>query len=229
VGKTLLARLLTDYHRRQGNREVVAFDINQGENTIRQFLPLQARAASINDIKGKMALFDQLIADDRINKIVDLGCDSFAAFFETISHIGFVEEAQRRAIALAVLFIMTPEANSIDAYSNLSNSLDDALLTVVHNELQGRMQNREAYWPLGSTKGVLQFPALRLRLRRYIETPPMSFADADFLDRARVPLELRSELQGWLSSVFREFHELELRFLLKDLRSSLDFSRSRPE
>ena len=52
VGKTLLARLLTDFHRHEG-REVVAFDLNSGDGTLAQFLPAQANPASIADVQGR--------------------------------------------------------------------------------------------------------------------------------------------------------------------------------
>lgn len=56
VGKALVARLLTDFHRSE-NRTVVAFDLNSGE----QFLPEQTVIASVHDVNGQMALFDRLV------------------------------------------------------------------------------------------------------------------------------------------------------------------------
>jgi MinD-like ATPase involved in chromosome partitioning or flagellar assembly len=59
VGKTLVARLLTDFHLSE-SRKVVAFDLNAGERTLSQFLPQQTVAASVRDVNGQMALFDRL-------------------------------------------------------------------------------------------------------------------------------------------------------------------------
>ncbi|MGA7387640.1 MAG: hypothetical protein WBW99_06895 [Pseudolabrys sp.] len=42
VGKTLLARLLADFHLHEG-RSVAAFDLNVGERTLVQFLPKRPR------------------------------------------------------------------------------------------------------------------------------------------------------------------------------------------
>ena len=80
VGKTLLARLLTDFHMHEG-RSVAAFDLNSGEGTLAQFLPEHAAASAIGDIQGQMALFDRLVADDDTTKVVDLGHESFESFF----------------------------------------------------------------------------------------------------------------------------------------------------
>ncbi|MGH6682961.1 MAG: hypothetical protein ACRECA_03380, partial [Pseudolabrys sp.] len=61
VGKTLLARMLVDFHLHEG-RAAAGFDLNSGEDTLAQFLPEQAATAAIGDVAGQMALFDRLIA-----------------------------------------------------------------------------------------------------------------------------------------------------------------------
>ena len=48
VGKTLLARLLTDFHLNEG-RLVTAFDLNVGERALAQFLPQKTTMASIRE------------------------------------------------------------------------------------------------------------------------------------------------------------------------------------
>src|ERR1700740_483343 len=108
VGKTLLARLLTDFHRHEG-REVAAFDLNSGEGTLAQFLPLQASVAAIDEIRGQMALFDSLVANDVAAKVVHLGNQAFEPFFALAEQIGFAEEAHGRGIAPAVFFMLTPD------------------------------------------------------------------------------------------------------------------------
>ncbi|MFZ0351535.1 MAG: hypothetical protein WAM03_25860, partial [Pseudolabrys sp.] len=96
VGKTLLARLLADFHRQEGHA-VETFDLNAGEKTLAHFLPGQTTTATIRDINGQMALFDRLVADENTTKVVDLGHESFEAFFAVTHQIGFVEEARSRS------------------------------------------------------------------------------------------------------------------------------------
>ena len=109
VGKTLLARLLTDFHLQEGppGRGLRP----QCRRRHAGAVPARARTApAIDDIKGQMALFDRLIADDGVTKVVDLGHESFEAFFALAEQIGFAEEAHRRGIAPAILFVITPDA-----------------------------------------------------------------------------------------------------------------------
>ncbi len=136
VGKTLLARLLTDFHSQEG-RSVAAFDLNSGERTLAQFLPERVVTATIRDINGQMALFDRLVADDDATKVIDLGHESFESFFAVAHQIGFVEEARRRSIAVAILFMVTPDQTSVEAYRNLRARFARATLAPVHNEIAG--------------------------------------------------------------------------------------------
>jgi hypothetical protein len=97
VGKTLLARLLAEFHRQEG-RAVEAFDLNAGGGTLAQFLPELTAVSDIADVKGQIAVFDRLAAEDGASKIVDLGHGSFEAFFALAHQIRFAEEAKRRSI-----------------------------------------------------------------------------------------------------------------------------------
>lgn len=215
VGKTLLARLLVDFHRQQG-RTVEAFDLNTGEGTLKEFAPELTTVSNIADVKGQMALFDRLIAADGIYRVVDLGHNSFEAFFALAQHIGFAEEAVRRAIACAILFVITPDATSVEAFRGLRSRFPEALPAPVHNEIFGVARHRGKYESMGSDAQLARLPVLAAGCRKYIETPPFSFADL-----SAVPPAAGEELQHWLRRTYREFRELDLRILLADLQSAI--------
>jgi len=220
VGKTLLARLLTDFHIHEGH-SVEAFDLNSGEGTLAQFLPEHTTVSEIADINGQMALFDRLVSDDDVTKIVDLSHESFESFFTVAKRIGFAEEARRRGIAPAVLFVMTPDQTSVEAYSRLRNRIPQAALTPVHNEMLGPAQHRDKYPTAGSGTMPVRFAVLMPGLRRYIDKPPFSFSESRLADAKGIPLDVHIELQRWLRKVYLEFRELDLRVLLADLQSSI--------
>jgi hypothetical protein len=219
VGKTLLARLLIDFHGHEG-RTAAGFDLNAGEDTLAQFLPEQAAVADIAGIQGQMALFDRLIAEDEIAKVVDLGHESFTSFFAVARRIGFAEEARRRGIAPAILFVMTPDPISVEAFRNLRSRLDLAILTPVQNEILGAAQHRDKYLPVGTGAVRMKLPALAPGLRRYIDKPPFSFAESKLANAKDIPIDVHVELQRWLRKIYLEFRELDLRVLLADLQSS---------
>lgn len=223
VGKTLLARLLTDFYRQEG-RTIAGFDLNAGERTLAQFLPEQTITATIHDINGQMALFDRLVADEDTTKVIDLGHESYGPFFRVAHEIGFVEEARRRSIAVAILFTVTPDATSAEAYRNLRTNFAQVTLAPVHNELLGSAQHRDKYPLADGSRVTVRLPALAPGLRRYIEAPPFSFAESIMGNSTGVPNEAQAELQRWLRRIYLEFRELDLRILLADLRSSIQFS-----
>jgi hypothetical protein len=218
VGKTLLARLLTDFHLHEG-RPVAAFDLNVGEDTLAQFLPEHVTLSAIDDLKGQMAIFDHLIVDDGVSKVVDLGRASFEPFFTLASQFGFAKEARSRDIALVVLYLMTPDGTSVQAYRSLRSRLPEAVLAPVHNEIFGAAQHSNKYAPMDSGTVVLRLPLLALNVRKYVERPPFSFADST--RAAALDTDINIELQHFLRRIYRELRELYLRVMVIDLKSSI--------
>jgi hypothetical protein len=208
VGKTLLARLLTDFHLTEG-RTVAAFDLNTGEKTLAQFIPAHAATSAIDDLKGQMALFDRLISDDGVTKIVDLGHASFESFFTLATQFGFAAEARSRGIRPMVLYPLTPDSTSVEAYHRLSHRLSELTFVPVRNELFGPSEHRDKYRLIGSKTMVIRLPMLAARLRKYVETPPFSFADSRCAAALKVPSDVE-ELQHWFCRIILEFRQFNL-------------------
>jgi hypothetical protein len=118
----------------------------------------------------------------------------------------------------------TPDSTSVEAYERLRTRMPQLSLTPVHNELLGAAQHREKY-PVG-TGGTaqLRFSVLAPALRKYIETPPFSFAEEQLANARNIPIDTHIELQRWLRKMYLEFRELDLRILLADLQSSIRLS-----
>ena len=220
VGKTLLARLLADFYLQEG-RSVATFDLNAGERTLAQFLPEKTTLATVRDINGQMALFDRLIADEDTTKVVDIGHESFESFFSVAHQIGFIDEARLRSVAVAILFTVTPDQTSVEAYRNLRARFARAILAPVHNEIFGPAQHRDKYPVASGNPGIVRLPVLAPGLRRYIDTPPFSFANSNMGNAVGIPIAAHVELQRWLRRVYLEFRELDLRILLTDLQGSI--------
>lgn len=220
VGKTMLARLLVDYYT-QEKRPVAAFDLGSGDGALARFLPRQVTVADIDKIPGQMALFDLLVTANDDTKIVDVGHESYEAFFTVAQRIGLADEARKRGIAPVILFPMSPDRAAIDAYRLLGQRFRRATLSPVHNEMLGSHPPRGKYAPAGLGAAQMRLPALTPGLRRYVETPPFSFADTALANARNIPLDVHIELQRWLRKAHLEFRELDLRVLLSDLQTSM--------
>jgi hypothetical protein len=117
-----------------------------------------------------------------------------------------------------ILFIVAPDHTSVTAYRSLRARFAHATLAPVHNEMLGPAQHRDKY-PLTTGR-----PGPVPGLRRYMETPPFSFADPRIADSTRIPATAYAELERWLRRIYLEFRELDLRILLVDLQSSIQLS-----
>lgn len=219
VGRTLVARLLADFHMQSG-RTVEAFDLNPGHNSLSQFLPEHVKPAAIDTIQGQMALFDRLVGADDVTKIVDLGPAAFEPFFAVASQIGFAEEARKRSVAPAIMYVIASDKTSVESYAGLLRQFPQAIIAPVLNEVIAVGQQRERFPTSGKGSVLVRLPALAAGLRKYIDTPPFSFADSRY-SGPDIPLDIHIELQRWVRRVFLEFRELDLHMLLADLQSAI--------
>jgi hypothetical protein len=215
VGKTLIARVLTEFILIDG-RSAIAFDLNPNNAVLYGFLPRFAALADLTTTRGQMALFDELIAEDEVTKVIDLGDETYDKFFTLVRQIGLVDEARRREIQVIALFIGDPDPRSAQSYAALYRSLPRLALVPVHNEQIASVQSYMENFPSPAPgEPALRVSVLSPFLKSFIEKPGFSFDD--YLERQDTG---RTELHEWIERTFMQFRELELRLLLRDLKSS---------
>lgn len=205
VGKTLIARLLTEFLLLQKGA-VAAFDINLREPALTDYLPRVTETARIDDTFGQMALMDRLIVNDGIAKVIDLGFHAFDDFFRIVDEIGFVKEAARRGIDPIVLFIPDRDRASAAAWDMLKAALPRTALVAVDNEhvLLGE-------WPGALTDArPFKIAALPGFLKSIISR--LNFSFTRFLRENRGQ---SSELSQWVRDNYTRFRELELNLILR--------------
>ena len=213
VGKTLIARLLVEFFHAD-LRSVVAFDLNPHDPALADYLPGWTEIADVTESQGQIALFDRLIIDDGMPKVVDLGIEGFRAFFTVMHDVDFVDEARRRGIEPVILFIVDPDRMCERAYADLRERHPGVALVPVFNEAVTRGYDyRERFPPAGPGRLALTIPQLSPVLKGVIDKQTFSFAS--FI---KSEADAHSEIYGWVKRIFREFRELELRLLLDKLR-----------
>jgi hypothetical protein len=204
VGKTLLARLLTEFLKLQRS-DVTAFDISLKEPSLLDFLPGLTETADIDDTFGKMALMDRLIVHDEIAKVIDLGYHAFDEFFRMTAEIGFAKEAARRGVAPIVLFMGDSDRASLRAYETLQQQYPQRALYVIDNEQVLRGEIPPA---LGQGK-MLHMAALPPFLKTYIDR--LNFSFTGYL---RSEQDSSTELHQWIRTNYFAFRQIELSLLL---------------
>ena len=203
VGKTLLARLLSEFLLLKDGA-VCSFDINLKEPSLLEYLPRITETADVVDTFGKMQLMDRLIVNDGTAKVIDLGFHAFDEFFKMTHQIGFLKEAARRGVAPVVLFVADTDRISARSYPTLQEYFPAKALITIDNEhvVRGEL-------PRAMTAGrVLRISALPSFLKTYIDR--VSFSFTDYLRNER---DSSTELHQWIRRNYTSFRELELSLL----------------
>jgi hypothetical protein len=215
VGKTLVARLLTEFfYADQGS--VAAFDLNENDPSLVDYLPDVTAMADIQDTRGQMALLDRLVVGDEVPKVVDLGATLFDRFFHVLDEIDLTAEARRQSVDLVLLFMVDQDRSAARAYAMLQGRFPDLPIVPVYNEGVGTTQHEREEFATSGHAGALRIPALPAVVRGVVEKRRFSFVGF-----CAKPVDQQTPLHGWVRNVFVEFRKLELRLLLKKLSPSL--------
>jgi hypothetical protein len=205
VGKTLLARLLSEFLLLKDGK-VLAFDVNLKEPSLLEYLPDVTETAEVDNTFGKMALMDRLIINDGVTKVIDLGFHAFDEFFGMTEEIGFVKEAVRRGIAPVILFVGDTDRVSARSYPTLQRQIPRTLLVTVDNEYIVRGELPEAF----AGGKTLHIGALPTFLKTYVDR--LSFSFTDYLRNEK---DSSTELHQWIRRNYFSFRELELSLMLQ--------------
>jgi hypothetical protein len=215
TGVTTTARLITDYHLSRGVT-VEGFDTDAREPSYAERYPGLARVVDIFDVRGQIALFDQLLIPDDRPKVVDVWSHSFDQLFAIIAEIGFIEEAVRSGVAPLVLYQADTSQLAASNCRLLTTTWPDLWVSVVHNEGAAPLgfdarERLAAFRP----RGKLVIPALERPIARVLDDPDFMFSAFLRAPPAGMSLVVRAALRNWLLPVFTQIQSLELRIALQ--------------
>ena len=228
VGKTMLARLLTEHYMADG-RPVAAFDLADEGPGLADFLAHHVTIPNIRDIRGQVRFFDGLIETGNVPKIIDLSHREFANFFTIVDKIGLFEEARRRSIEPLILFLIDPSPVAAKAYGLLRRRFAGISLLPVRNLMVAKGLPYCASFPHASTLVVsLEISMLGPAARALVERERFSFLD---LGKQASPysdmsVRTRAELDAWFRRARFQFREIELSLLREQILTALQVDLS---
>jgi hypothetical protein len=215
VGKTLIAGLLIEFIRGT-ERLIEGYDLHPREPALAERFTEIVWPLDIADTRGQMELFDRLLFDNSITKVIDLGYERYEQFFAVMGEIDFVQEALRRGIEPIVLFVADPSPATAQSYAQLRRRLPTTTFVPAHNEFVSIMFAKEDFRPTHRECAVIRIPRLSPLVRGVIDRPSFSFGDY-ISSQPGGP----TEVHHWIATIFAAFRELELRLMMGRLASSL--------
>jgi hypothetical protein len=131
VGKTLLARTLTDYFRLSGGSPYI-FDTDAIERGLSGLFP-EARVVDLAVVLDQMVLFDTLAKRSPEMRVVDVTHSSLTKFFELLRETDVIAEASSNKVELIIFYIPDRRIDSFEAGLILRDNFPDCAFIVVEN------------------------------------------------------------------------------------------------
>jgi len=223
VGKTMLARLLTQHYLADA-RPVAAFDLADEGPGLADFLTRHVTIPNIRDTRGQVRFFDGLIETGHVPKVIDLSHREFANFFTIVDKIGLFEEARRRSIEPLILFLIDPSPVAVKAYGLLRRRFPGTSLLPVRNLTVAKGVPYGAAFPHASTLVVsLEIAVLGPAARAIVERETFSFLDLGDEDspHSDMSARTRAELETFFRRARFQFREIELSLIREQILTAL--------
>ena len=135
-GKTLLARLITDYLLLD-KRDPFLIDTDAPEGPLRHFFPGRTVLADFEKMPGQMKLFDTILGAPGRDYVVDLPQRHMLPFFTATAELNFWEEARAHGFRIFVYFIVDRAASSLKAAREIEQLAAPDLFIAVRNDQVG--------------------------------------------------------------------------------------------
>jgi hypothetical protein len=111
-GKTLLARLVSDYLLLDG-KDPFIFDTDAPDGPLRQFFPGRTALADFEKMAGRMKVFDTILGSPGRDYVIDLPQRHMLDFFKVVEELSFFPEAKAHGFRIIVFFVVDRPTTSL--------------------------------------------------------------------------------------------------------------------
>jgi hypothetical protein len=155
-----------------------------------------------------MELFDRLIVNDAVTKVVDLWHVSYAQFFSLTETTGFFQEARSRCVHVVVLLMMDQNGRFAAEFKMLLSRRPDLDAVLVEDEALTTISADELRPVAKTNDRKLVLPRLDTELCQLLNQP--EFLSERFVrgSVAGAMTELQARMRAALLPVFEHFHAL---------------------
>ena len=226
AGKTLFARVLVEFLKRFDEMPGV-FDTNVPAGELITLFPKDTTLLSFERIRGQMALLDAIIANPGRDYVIDLSDRITKLFFQTLDHVGFIEEAKTHGLDVVVFFILDGSPASAELAEHLVDTVPKAPIVLIENRVRSETDKRTGVHHADpGLQGLLRMdiPDLDPIFINAINRPGFTFQDffpAGALPLApegpAIPASMTHEIRRWLEGVTCQINQIHMELRLEDL------------
>jgi len=210
-GKTLVARLIADYHL-LCQRETEVFDLSQGQRGLRVYFPVRGRRIDLTKTTDQMALLDRALSSPSHDCVVYVPPHLLGDFFKYLHQFDFSAAARAHAIELVIYFVVDKASGSIFAADIVrQENLKDRFIIVWNENFLPSVREGFATGLLQTLKkdGQLVIPKLQPNLIKPIEDPGFSFSNFVLTDQPELEKAQAEVLKTFLADIFHQLDVIE--------------------
>jgi hypothetical protein len=209
VGKTFLARLLSDYFILLG-RPPHIFDASQTKYTLKDYLPRYATKIDLVDTAGQMAIFDCALSTLDRDCVLDLPANLLSRLLQLLDQLGFGDPAYTPEVKLVFFFLVD---HSVDSILTARRLMEKPYFHVIVVKNEGVVHTFDAladhlYHSLLMERRLV-IPAVEKEVWATIAKRSFSFSSF-----AREPLaqgsEIRSRIGRFLVTVYEQLDQIAI-------------------
>ena len=209
-GKTLLARLITDYLLLD-RRDPFLIDTDAPEGPLRQYFPGRTVLADFEKMAGRMKVFDTILASPGRDYVVDLPQRHTHDFFTATSELNFWQETRSAGFRVFIYFIVDRNLSSLRAAREIEQLARPDIFIGVRNEHVG------SSWP--ADEASLHLSALPRHLSVAVSDKRFSFSQFVLGDEQYLPPADVTTLNRFLVEVLDGINGLDVAISLAQISS----------
>lgn len=205
VGKTTIARALTDYLARNGS-PVRAFDTEAGEGVFKRFYP-QAEMLNAATVQGQMSIVDA--AKTEAVTLVDARAGLLTPILKAFAKIDLFGDVKVGALRLLVLHIVGSSVASASEIAPIVAALADAKLVRVNN----KMTPDATFAAVHAGEVTIEVPNLEEDAAAAVDASGVGFAA--FAGDDKQSRVLRGYVRAWLTQTQAAFDSAGIAGLIR--------------
>ena len=210
-GKTLVARLVADYHL-LCQRETEIFDLSSDPRGLTLYFPVRGRRTDLSRTADQMALLDRALSSPPHDCVVYVPPHLNGDFFKYLRQFDFSAAARAHGIEVVIYYVVDKASGSLSAGESIRVSNPGDRFIIVWNEaFMPSVREGFATGLLNTLKkdGQLILPKLAPNLLKPVEDPGFSFSNFVIADEPHLPSAMAEQFKEFLADIFRQLDVIE--------------------